>query len=110
MMPDLTYVAGKYEAAVEALAIGDGRIQERIYDAAVASYGFPNPTGLPDDIRDRIDVLHTYLTKYPAQGDEGAYRATLARIHKSTGVKIAALIVEIAARLRDAVECEVRGK
>jgi hypothetical protein len=109
-MSELAYVAGKYEEAVDALANGGGRIQKRIDDAAVASYGFPNPKGLPDDIRERIDELHKYLTKYPEKYDEGKYRATLARIRTSTGVKIANLIVEIAARLRYAVECERRGE
>lgn len=109
-MSELAYVAGKYDAAVGALAGGDGRIQERIYDAAVASYGFPNPMGLPDAIRERIQELHKYLTKYPEQDGEGKYRASLARTRKSTGVKIAALIAEIAAGLRYAVECERRGE
>ena len=77
-MSELAYVAGKYDAAVGALAGGDGRIQERIYDAAVASYGFPNPMGLPDAIRERIQELHKYLTKYPEQDGEGKYRASLA--------------------------------
>jgi len=107
-MSELAYVAGKYEEAVHALAVGGGSIQRRIAEAARAGYGFPNPRVIPDEIRQLIDDLHGRLTKYPQVGDEGRYAATLARIQKKTAVSIAELIYDIAARLRGAVDLERR--
>jgi hypothetical protein len=100
-MSELDYVAGKYEEAVHALAVGMGSYRARLSAAVVAGYGFPKPGVIPLEIAERIDELHARLRRYEQrwEGDTD-FAAAIGRMNRKTAEGIAELLYEIALRLR----------
>lgn len=54
-----------------------------------------DPDGVPEELRDDVKWVQDQLTRFEAVGNEGSLRATMRKIQKRTGVKIAKRIVYI---------------
>jgi hypothetical protein len=98
-----TYFYGKVSEAVQRLAVGAEDIKDRLIGAGQVLLCVM-PEDVPEELREDVKWVRDQLTRFPAIGSEGAFRATMRRIRKTTGVKIAKRILYIHARLQDYVE------
>jgi hypothetical protein len=86
--------------AVEALATGKGDVRSRLESAGLHLVALA-PPHLPPAVRDDFAWIIKQLTRFPPKRREGAMKATLNRIHGSTGQKIAKRILKIFAAIQD---------
>lgn len=98
-----TYFFGKVSEALGILATGAGDIKDRLIGAGDV-FLCVDPEGIPQDLHDDVQWVHDQLTRFEGVSNEGSLRATMKKIRKSTGVKIAKRIVYIYYTLRDYVE------
>ncbi len=98
-----TYFFGKVSEALFILATGSGDIRDRLIGAGDV-FLCVHPDGVPLELRNDVQWVHEQLTRFQPVGNEGELRATMRRIKKSTGVKIAKRIVNIYVSLRSYVE------
>lgn len=98
-----TYSYGKVSEAVRRLAVGAEGIKDRLIGAGQVFFCVM-PEGVPKELREDVIWVRDQLTRFPPIGSEGALRATVRRIRKTTGVKIAKRIFYIYTRLQDYVE------
>lgn len=99
----ITYSYGKVSEAAQRLTVGAEDIKDRLIGAGQLFFCVM-PEDVPEELREDVKWVRDQLTRFPATGGEGALRATMRRIRKSTGVKIARRILYIYARLRDYVD------
>ena len=98
-----TYFYGKVSEAVQRLAVGTEDIKDRLIGAGQV-FLCVMPEGVPEELREDVKWVRDQLTRFQPIGSEGALRATMRRIRKSTGVKIAKRILYIHAQLQGYVE------
>jgi hypothetical protein len=70
-------VLERFQLAVTALAAGQGRLQERLADAFASHLQDISPDELPEDEAGDFGQVTMYLTRKPAEGDEGTIAATV---------------------------------
>lgn len=97
------YYFGKVSDALNILATGSEDIKDRLIGAGDV-FLCVHPDGVPEELRNHVQWVQNQLTRFKATGNEGDLRATMRRIRKSTGVKIAKRIVYIYYGLRSYVE------
>lgn len=103
------YYETKFSLAVRDLAIGEGDVRERLKGAAVGLFFVVQTENLPEPLRAHWAWVRSTLTQRPARNKyEGALDATLARMKRSTGAKIAERIVDIADALHRLKGCRRR--
>jgi hypothetical protein len=106
-MSTIGYAAEKLWEAMHALALGAGRINARLEEAAVhVAQAAGTQHDMPHDLRTKYDAIWARLTAIPAaQGDEGAkgaVHATLAQMSEQDACDIASQIVDIAYMAKEA--------
>ena len=91
----LDYAHGKFTEAVRSMAAGPGDIRSRLKSAFMALY-VVKPTELPPPLQRHLEWVFQQLTwRPPRYGREGSLHATLARMKRATGVRIAKRILAI---------------
>ena len=103
------YAYGKLSETVTALAIGAGDIKVRLLCATDFLWAV-HPDMLPPDVRPHLVWVREQLTRFESVGSEGSIAATLRRIHRSTGVKIAERIVLICTLMESFLESQCTKK
>ena len=99
----VSYAFSKASQAVEILATGAGDVKDRLLGASGSLWAI-HPDMVPPEIREDLTWVRDQLTRFEPYGSEGSVRATLVRIRKGTGVKIAKRIVRIYALFRTYME------
>ena len=100
---ELTYADEKFRSAIYTLAVGSGRIKERLSDAAeIALRAYP-PDDIPLPVAERIRLLNARLTRAAAEAheDEGTVDATIRLMSEDDAADIAREIYEISSELED---------
>lgn len=105
------YARGKFGTAIRLLAIGKGDVRSRLYSAFLEFSPIQPERDLPGDLHDDYDWIMAQLTKYgydpPSYWQEmgipyeGDVQATLKRIRRNTGAKIAERIYDIHLHLQE---------
>jgi hypothetical protein len=96
-MQNLGYAAEKLAEAVEALALGAGRINSRVEEAAAwVAQASAAKSHMPRDLGAKYDALWARLTAVHAQGDEASVRATLSQMSEQEACSLANQIVDVA--------------
>jgi hypothetical protein len=100
-----SYFFGKVSRAVELLATGPGDIKERLCSAGMEILITP-PDFVPEHLREDLRWVRSQLMRFGEDGTSSQEKlyATMRRIRKATGVKIAQRIVEIEMRYEDWIE------
>jgi hypothetical protein len=92
---------------VHALALGAGRIQERLEDAAA---GVAKASGarhdMPADLGAKYESTVARLTAVAPSGDEGAFRATIKQMSEAEACVVASQILDLAYMAKAASEQE----
>ncbi|MFQ5938585.1 MAG: hypothetical protein ACE5KL_00750 [Alphaproteobacteria bacterium] len=105
------YVHEKLSNAVQKLATGTGRIEERLFDAAVAFITLP-PRDFPNHLKGDFEKLRRRLTSVKALGADKAQRAesdliaTLSQMSDDDAVGLAGAIVRLEGQMRDIIASE----
>ncbi len=96
-----SYVCEKLYGAMYALAVGPGRIRERLHSAAMG-FHILRPDDFPDDydLRPQYEQLWKKLTAKKAKADEGTLRATIDAMSEGEAAEIARKLLEIEAQHR----------
>ncbi len=96
----LAYASEKFGMAVYELAVGTGRIKERLLSAygGQAMRVWP-PEELPESIAQRIEILHARITSVSASGSEGTIAATLNEMSEDAASELATEIYELSAAI-----------
>jgi hypothetical protein len=90
----LNYVQEKFSKAVRALAVGRGRINERLGDACIeVSIVWPSDS-VPEGLRPDVKELMERVTKIQ-DGEKGAIRATIDEMDEDEAVELAELILAL---------------
>ncbi len=79
-----TYSYGKVSEAVQRLAVGAEDIKGRLIGAGQA-FLCVMPEDIPEELREDVKWVRDQMMRFPPIGSEGALRATMRRIRKSTG-------------------------
>jgi hypothetical protein len=100
---ELIYADEKFRSAIYTLAVGSGRIKERLSDAAEMALRAYPPDNIPPPTAERIRLLHTKLTHAGAAAgeDEGTLNATIRLMSEDDAAATAREIYEIASELED---------
>ena len=106
IMSTIDYACEKLWEAVHDLALGRGRVKDRLDSAAQyvamaagAKHDFA-------DFRAEYDAVWARLTAVDARGDEGAVRAKLAQMSEDDACEIASQILTLAYKAKEAMEQE----
>ena len=99
-MADTGYLYEKLSEAVRALATGLGPLRERMLDAlgALITIG---PSAFPEEFRRDFTDLIDRATAVKAEGAEGDFAATLARMSDDDVVGLANTIMRLEIQVRD---------
>ena len=93
--PDPLYALEKLTDAVYALAMGPGRVQERLADAAISLIRI-KPVDIPDeDLRRMLAAIKDDLSFDEPKGKEGRIAATLQKTDDADASEIARRIFEL---------------
>ena len=105
-MSTIDYACEKLWEAVHELALGRGRIKDRLESAA--KYVAMAAGAKSDNAHFRADYEKTWnrMTAVTARGDEGAVRATLAQMSEDEACDIANQILTLAYKAKEAYEQE----
>jgi hypothetical protein len=99
-MTDALYALEKLGQAVNALATGAGRVQERLGKAAICLVS-ARPDDIPDeDLRRGFVGVKDDLAFEPAQGSEGMIAATMRVTGDEDASRIASRILDLYLELR----------
>lgn len=97
----------RFRNAVETLAAGTGRLQDRLASAFCDQLVPLHPEDFPpgdEELRTLFGSIEVYLTRKEAKGDEGTAAATAAVLPDEHAVQIAKAIVSISHRLEELFE------
>ena len=99
----LSYGREKFLVAVDSMATGPDRIQQRLVDAWVYSLHLIEPgRDLPQEFRADFAELHRQATARPIEfPGEGTIQATLRQMTDDEGMQMAQRIVSLAHELED---------
>lgn len=98
-----TYPLEKFAAAVDAMAVSNASLQDRVFSAFMEFHPV-QPEDMPDShSAEMYKKLHADLSRFPAVGDEGAVRATLNRLAPDELRQVGQQIVDLRAYLEDAL-------
>ena len=94
-LPDgFSYAHEKVSKAVYLLAVGSGRIQARLLDAAIAFVAV-NLDDFPTNLKPEFAYVRDRLTRVAATADEGDIAATLAVMSDDEAVDLAEKLVSL---------------
>ncbi len=99
------YVHEKLSNAVQKLATGPGRIEERLFDAAVAFITL-SPHDFPNHLKGDFEKLRRRLTSVKAQGAESDLIATLSQMSDDDAVGLAGATVRLEGQMGDIIASE----
>ena len=103
-MADLIYANGKLWAAVGTLATHPGRIQERLIKACHESLVFVPEPILPSYLKPIYQRVWQSVTSSAGSEQEGRYEPSIAMLSDDEAVAVAKDVVELAYRVREAVD------
>ena len=93
---DYSYAHGNYCSAVEHLATGADRIQERLLGAFLQYLHAIQPNNVPDELLSDYQFVTDTLTSKPGRNKfEGAIHVTLASMGDETAMEVARRIVSL---------------
>lgn len=101
---DLSYAHEKLATGVSMLAIGSGRIHQRLIDAFTRAVMHAPMEGEPAELSAKIRDLHEDMTCEPAVADEGTIIATVRTMTEDQACEMARRIVELDFEVRAAIE------
>ncbi len=99
------YVHEQLSDAVQKLATGPGRIEERLLDAAVAFITLSS-RDFPNHLKGDFEEHRRRLTSVKAQGAESDLIATLSQMTEDEAVGLAGAIVRLEGQMRDRIASE----
>jgi len=108
--PDPLYALEKLGQAVYELATGAGRIQERLYEAAIYTHRIRPENFVDEDMRRVFAGIKDDLTFDESKGAEGRLIGTLRKTSDADACGIAARIFDLYVRLRRQVDSEDYSK
>jgi hypothetical protein len=91
----LSYAYEKFLVAIDALATGRGRIQERLQDALVYLLIRDLSKDLPESMRERFVEIETEATSVNPTGDEGSIAASIRTLSEERCAAIARELFEM---------------
>ena len=106
-MADLIYTNGKLWAAVGILATHPGRIQDRLSKAYHESLVFVPEPILPSYLKPIYQRVWQSLTSSTESEQEGRLEASIAMLSDDEAVAVANDVVELAYRVREAVDDDI---
>ena len=103
-MADLIYANGKLWAAVGILATHPGRIQDRLIKACHENLVFVPKSVLPSYLQPIYQRVWQSVTSSTGSEREGCCRPSIAMLSDDEAVTVAKDVVELAYRVREAVD------
>jgi len=94
------YVREKLANAVDALATGDGSLQQRLLSAALATATLRPADFVDDESSAEFAAIREMLTRHEPRAGEGRIRATLARLSDDEARSLAQVFFELDAHYR----------
>jgi hypothetical protein len=104
------YACEKLWEAVHDLALGPGRVKDRLDSAAKYVAMAAGARHDFADFRTEYEAVWARLTAVHARGDEGAVRATLAQMSEDEACEIASQILDLAYKAKNAMEQELERR
>ena len=94
-MIDKLYAIEKLGDTIDSLAVGKGRIKERLLAAYIRSLLLVDVKALPEEAQDMLLQVKAELTSVKPVGDDGSVKATLDTMSEDQAVELAKKILGI---------------
>ena len=109
-MADLIYANGKLWAAVGILATHPGPIRDRLVKACHEGLAFVPEPVLPDYLEPIYQRVWKSVTSSTGSEEEGQFKPSVAKLSEDQAVAVAQDIVELAHRVREAVDDDLNRR